>query len=144
MMISKERYASKVAVVTGAASGIGQSTARRLVAEGASVVGGDIDEGGLVALAEELGERFVQQRCDVTVEADVEALIATAVESFGGLHAAFFVAGATRVSLITDMSEADWDFTIDLCLKGVFFGVKHAGRQMIAQGSGGRSSTSPR
>ena len=137
MMISKERYASKVAVVTGAASGIGQSTARRLVAEGASVVGGDIDEGGLVALAEELGERFVQQRCDVTVEADVEALIATAVESFGGLHAAFFVAGATRVSLITDMSEADWDFTIDLCLKGVFFGVKHAGRQMIAQGSGG-------
>ena len=60
------------------------------------------------------------------------ALVATAAERFGGLHAAFNVAGASRPGLLVDLSEEDWDFTVDLCLKGVFFGVKHAGRQMIA------------
>ena len=127
----------KVAVVTGAASGIGRAIAHRFVAEGGQVVGGDVNVEGLNALAGELGEAFVGQRCDVVAEADVAALVATAAERFGGLHAAFNVAGASRPGLLVDLSEEDWDFTVDLCLKGVFFGVKHAGRQMIAQGGGG-------
>src|SRR5262249_4906484 len=59
------------------------------------------------------------------------------VERFGDLDAMFNVAGGTRPGLVTDMTEEDWDFTLDLCLKGVFFGVKHAGRQMAAAGTRG-------
>ncbi|MEO5902103.1 MAG: SDR family NAD(P)-dependent oxidoreductase [Ilumatobacteraceae bacterium] len=132
-----ERYAGKVAVVTGAASGIGRATASRLVAEGASVVGGDVNAVGLDALAAELGEQFVAVRYDVTSEADVAGLVATAVERFGGVDTAFNIAGASRGAMIVDLSEDDWDFTVDLCLKGVFLGVKHEARQMIAQGRGG-------
>ena len=136
-MIVNDRFAGKVAVVTGAASGIGRATATRLVAEGAAVVGGDLNTAGLEALADELGDRFVGQHCDVTAEADAAALVAAAVANFGGLHAAFNIAGATRPAMIVDLTEADWDFTIDVCLKGVFLGVKHAARQMLAQGGGG-------
>ena len=137
MTVVEGRYDGKVTLVTGAASGIGRATAARLVAEGALVVGGDVNTTGLAELAAQLGERFVGRRCDVTIESDVVALVATAVEQFGGLHAAFNIAGASRPGLIVELSEEDWDFTVDLCLKGVFFGVKHAGKQMIAQGRGG-------
>lgn len=136
-MIVEERYAGKVAVVTGAASGIGRATASRLVAEGASVAGGDVNAAGLEALASELGEQFVGVRCDVTIEADVAGLVATTVDRFGAVDVAFNVAGASRAAMIVDLTEEDWDFTVDLCLKGVFFGVKHEARRLIAQGRGG-------
>jgi NAD(P)-dependent dehydrogenase (short-subunit alcohol dehydrogenase family) len=132
-----ERFDQQAAVVTGAASGIGLAIARRFVAEGGQVAAGDIDAGGLAALEAELGDRVAAVRCDVTAETDVEALVATCVERFGRLDAAFNVAGASRPALIVDQSEEDWDFTVDLCLKGVFFGVKHAARRMIAAGGGG-------
>jgi NAD(P)-dependent dehydrogenase (short-subunit alcohol dehydrogenase family) len=131
------RYEGRVAVVTGAASGIGAAIARRLVAEGGRVAGGDVNEDGLDAMAAELGAAFVGLRCDVTVESDVEALVATAVESHGGLDAAFNVAGASRPAPIVDMTEEDWDFTVDLCLKGVFLSIKHEGRRLVAAGAGG-------
>ena len=57
----------------------------------------------------------------------------TAVERFGGVHAAFNVAGGSRPGYIVDLAEADWDFTVDLCLKGVFLGMKHQARQMMRQ-----------
>jgi NAD(P)-dependent dehydrogenase (short-subunit alcohol dehydrogenase family) len=136
-VIVRERYDGKVAVVTGAASGIGRATASRLVAEGASVAGGDVNVAGLDALAAELGERFVGVHCDVTSESDVAALVATAVDRFGGVDTAFNVAGASRRGMIVELTEEDWDFTVALCLKGVFLGVKHEARQMIAQGRGG-------
>jgi meso-butanediol dehydrogenase/(S,S)-butanediol dehydrogenase/diacetyl reductase len=136
-MTNSQRYTGKVAVVTGAASGIGQAIATRLVHEGGAVVAGDIAEDGLGSLATKLGVRCVPVTCDVTREADVEALVATAVDCFDSLHAAFNVAGGSRPALITDMTEEDWDFTVDLCLKGVLFGMKHAARRMIANGVGG-------
>jgi NAD(P)-dependent dehydrogenase (short-subunit alcohol dehydrogenase family) len=132
-----ERQADKVAVVTGAASGIGAAITRRFIAEGGRVAGGDIDLDGLDALRDEIGDALVPVRCDVTREADVADLVATAADTFGSLHAGFNVAGASRAAPIVAMTEEDWDFTVDLCLKGVFFSLKHEARQLIAQGTGG-------
>lgn len=131
-----DRYAGKVALVTGGASGIGLAIARRLVAEGARVVVGDIDQVMLAAAGEALGTSCRTLRCDVTKEGDVEELVALAADHFGGLHAAFNVAGASRPSYIVDMAEGDWDFTVDLCLKGVFLAMKHEARQMMQAGGG--------
>jgi NAD(P)-dependent dehydrogenase (short-subunit alcohol dehydrogenase family) len=132
-----DRFTGKHAVVTGAASGIGRAMARRVADEGGTVVAGDVDEAGLGSLQDELGAPAVVERSDVTVEADVARLVTISVERFGGLDVMFNVAGAARAGLITELSEEDWDFTVDLCLKGVFFGVKHAGRQMVAAGTRG-------
>jgi len=131
------RYEGTVALVTGAGSGIGRAIATRIAAEGGRVVAGDVVPDGLGALAEELGDDVATLAGDVTVEADVAALVTLAVDRFGGLDAAFHVAGASRPGLIVDLAEDDWDFTVDLCLKGVFLGIKHAARRMIEQGRGG-------
>ncbi len=131
-----ERFAGKQAVVTGAASGIGRAIARRFVSEGGRVVAGDLNQDGLNSLQNEVGDSVVTHRSDVTVEADVARLVSLSVERFGGLYAMFNVAGGSRGALITDLTEADWDFTVALCLKSVFFGVKHAARHMTSSGGG--------
>lgn len=130
------RFAAKVAVVTGGASGIGLAIVRRLVAEGAKVVACDLAADRLHGLDTELGDGFLGIAADVTKEADMEALCTRAVERFGGLDCAFNVAGASRPGYIVDLAEAEWDFTVDLCLKGVFLAMKHQGRQMLKQGRG--------
>ena len=127
------RFEGRVAVVTGGASGIGLAIARRLYAEGASVVAADIN---LDPIQAELGERFLGVKTDVTQEADIAVMMETAVARFGAVHCAFNVAGASRPGYIVDLAEGDWDFTVDLCLKGVFLGMKHQARQMIRQGGG--------
>jgi meso-butanediol dehydrogenase/(S,S)-butanediol dehydrogenase/diacetyl reductase len=130
------RFEDKVAVVTGAASGIGLSIVRQLLGHGARVVGGDINGGLLETVGKELGEGFAGLAGDVTHESHAEALVALAVEKFGGLDLAFNVAGGNRAGYLVDLSEADWSFVIDLCLKGVFLGMKHQARQMMRQGGG--------
>jgi NAD(P)-dependent dehydrogenase (short-subunit alcohol dehydrogenase family) len=132
-----QRFAGRVAVVTGGASGIGEATVRRLLREGASVVAADLNAARLADLADELGDGLATMVCDVTHEADVEGLVGLAVERFGRLDVGCNIAGAAKPGLIAELSEADWDFTVDICLKGVFLGMKHEARQMLAQGNGG-------
>lgn len=131
------RFRGKVAVVMGGASGIGLAIARRLHHEGATVLAADIDTDALKAVETELGPRFHGMSADVTHEAHVEAAIAAASDQFGSVDTAFNVAGASRPGYIVDLAEADWDFTVDLCLKGVFLGMKHQARQMMRQKTGG-------
>jgi len=131
------RLDGAVAVVTGAASGIGRAVARRFAAEGASVVAGDIDDAGLATLAGELGPACTPRQADVTVEADQEALVAEALARFGRLDVAVANAGAGFASLLVDHPLEEWRGIVDLCLTGVFLTVKHAGRAMVDAGTGG-------
>jgi NAD(P)-dependent dehydrogenase (short-subunit alcohol dehydrogenase family) len=131
------RFADQVAIVTGGASGIGLAIVRRLLAEGARVVASDLNAESLEVLEKELGGNFAGQRGDVTHEADQHALVAAAVTRFGKLDCAFNVAGGARSGYIVDLTESDWNFTVDLCLKGVFLGMKHQARQMMQQRTGG-------
>jgi len=128
------RFAGQVGLVMGGASGIGLAIARRLLAEGASLVVADVNEANLAAVA---GDKCATIAADVTVEAQVEAAVALASDRFGRLDAAFNVAGGSRPGYIVDLAESEWDFTVDLCLKGVFLGMKHQARQMMRQQGGG-------
>ena len=131
------RLAGKVAVVTGAASGIGEATARRLIADGASVLLTDIQDEVGADLAEELGERAHFQHCNVVLEDDVAGAIATAVDRWGGLDIIHNNAGFGGVSGPIESTTADgWASTIDVLLTSVFFGTKHAVPAMRARGGG--------
>lgn len=129
------RLEHRVAVVTGAASGIGRAIARRFVAEGASVVVADIAIDGAQALADELGDAAVAVACDVTDELAVAAACELAVERFGGLDIAVANAGRGAYGLITEHDLAEWQAIMDLCVTGVFLTIKHAGQRLRDGGS---------
>lgn len=129
------RYAGKVAVVTGGASGIGEAIVRRLLTEGASVVAGDINTERLAELGRELGGKFHGVRADVRSESDIAGLVA-ATSRFGPLDCGFNVAGLGRGGPIIDQREEDWKFVLDVCLTGVFLAMKHEGKLMAAAGRG--------
>ena len=125
----------RVALVTGGASGIGRACVARFVADGAMVVVGDLSESGLAALADEFGSAVATLRCDVTSEADIEALCALAVMQFGGLDIAVANAGRGTFGMITEHAVEDFRSIIDLCVTGVFLTIKHAGRVLRDNGS---------
>jgi NAD(P)-dependent dehydrogenase (short-subunit alcohol dehydrogenase family) len=137
------RLHGKVAVITGAASGIGRATLLRFLNEDARVVAADFNEATseeALQLARQAGRgdavRFL--RTDVAREGDVEAAINLAVSAFGRLDCVFNNAGvAGAFGPITHISAEDWDYTFAVLVRGVFFGIKHAARAMKAQGSGG-------
>lgn len=131
------RLEGKVAVITGAASGIGEASARRFVAEGCKVVLGDIQADAGQALADELGPGVVFAQCNVTVENEVSNLVDVAVKEFGQLDVMFNNAGIVgAIGPIETTLEAEWTATLAVLLNGVFFGMKHAARVMKPQGSG--------
>ena len=131
------RLAGKVAVITGAASGIGEATARRFVEEGCKVVVGDIQEDAGQALADELGEGVVFAQCNVTSEDEVAALVDLAVSEFGQLDVMFNNAGIVgAIGPIDTTIDAEWNATLAVLLNGVFYGMKHAARFMKTQKSG--------
>jgi len=137
------RLANKVALITGGASGIGEGTARRFVAEGASVVIADLQADRGTALAAELGAPASFIACDVTSEDDLAAAVDHAVATFGRLDIMFNNAGIVGViGRIAETSADSWDRTVAVLLRGVFLGTKHAARVMVPQGSGVIISTS--
>jgi NAD(P)-dependent dehydrogenase (short-subunit alcohol dehydrogenase family) len=141
--VSGGRLEGKVAVITGGASGIGAATVRRFVDEGARVVVADLDEIGGARLAAERPERVAFVRTDVSVEDDVALAIDEATRRWGALHCLFNNAGfGGALGPIATTSEADFDLTFDVLVKGVFFGMKHAAPVMAAQRSGSIISTS--
>ena len=131
------RFESKVGIVTGGASGIGRAITKRLVAEGAKVIVGDINEASLDSAKREFGNAIACATVDVRIEPQVEAMTKAATDRFGRLDVAFNAAGLGGFGEITELSEADWDLVVDICLKGVFLSVKHEARAMIAHGRGG-------
>lgn len=131
------RVAGKVAVITGAASGIGAGTARLLHGEGAAVLIADVQDDPGRALAQELGERALFVHTDVRDEEAVAALVDTAVAQFRHLDIMFNNAGVIgAVGPIDKTDLADADLTIAIDLRGVLCGMKHAARVMKAQRSG--------
>ena len=130
------RFDGKVAIITGATSGIGEATARRFIAEGARVVlaGRTVAKGE--ALARELGERALFQRADVVHEADIAALVDTAVAHFGRLDVMFNNAGAPGAGPLETITEEQFAHAVKLLLGSVVFGMKHAARVMKPQRSG--------
>ena len=130
------RFEGQVAIVTGAGSGMGEATARRLHLEGASVVLFDIS-GAQQAVADELGERAIAAQGDISSTTDVAKAVKTAVESFGGLHIVANVAGLPQLPTPFDeVTEDDFDRLIDVNLKGTFLFMKHGIPQIIASGGG--------
>ncbi|MFZ6002983.1 MAG: SDR family NAD(P)-dependent oxidoreductase [Actinomycetota bacterium] len=122
------KVAGKVVIVTGAASGIGLATARRLLADGATVVGADIgtDPGAL-------GERWSYVPTDVTDEAAVEVLVASAVSTGGRVDGVVTAAGVAGGGLAHQVDLDEWQRVISINLTGTFLMAKHVIAQLLAQ-----------
>ncbi|MFD8496593.1 bifunctional aldolase/short-chain dehydrogenase [Amycolatopsis sp. NPDC059657] len=125
----------RVALVTGAGSGIGKAIARRLAAEGACVVVADIDAEAAHAVADELGQVAVAM--DVTDEASIDAAFAAGALAFGGIDLVVNNAGLSVSKPLLETTAEDWDRQHDVMARGSFLVSKAAARQMIAQGLGG-------
>ena len=134
------RFADAVALVTGAAGGIGRAAARAFAAEGARVVVADVDDAGgaeTVRLITEAGGEAVFERCDVSDPAAVAGLVDGAVARWGRLDAAVNNAGVGGVRAPTAAyPDDDWARTLAVNAGGVFYGTKHALRHMVPAGRG--------
>ena len=131
--------ATRVALVTGAGSGIGAATARRLAAEGACVVCADLDEAAAKAVSDELGnaDRSVPCRADVSSEDDVAAAVRTAVMAFGGVDLVVNNAGLSISRALLETSVQDWERQHAVMARGSFLVARESARVMQAQGMGG-------
>jgi NAD(P)-dependent dehydrogenase (short-subunit alcohol dehydrogenase family) len=127
------RLEGKVAVVTGAASGIGRATTELFVREGARVVAVDLNEAAGRTLT---GEAVAFVRADVARGADVERAVQTAVDRFGGLDILFNNAGIAIFKTLEQTDEEEWDRVVDVNLKACFLGIKHAIPAMRRRGGG--------
>ena len=134
-----KRLDGKVAVITGAASGIGAATAKIYVEQGARIVLGDIQDEAGEALAKALGgsSTAIFRHCNVTNEDHVQGLVDAALSEFGQIDVMFNCAGIVgAVGPMSTTPADEWKLTIDIMVNGVFYGMKHASRHMKEAGSG--------
>jgi NAD(P)-dependent dehydrogenase (short-subunit alcohol dehydrogenase family) len=137
------KFAGKVAIVTGGASGMGRATVMRFLAEGAKVMVADLNEANgaetiAVAKAQGHADAVAFQRCDVAKEADVASLMAETVKRFRRLDVAYLNAGVGGAfGPIAETSVEDWDYTFAVLVRSVFLGMKHASLAMKKLGNGG-------
>jgi NAD(P)-dependent dehydrogenase (short-subunit alcohol dehydrogenase family) len=140
MMNNPLDFSGKVALVTGAAAGMGLATAKAFAEAGAAVVLADFKEEAIRQAAKELvatGHQALAVRCDVSDDAQVAAMVDHTVAEFGRLDAAFNNAGVmARIAPTADSTREDWDRVIGINLRGVWSCMKHELRQMERQGSG--------
>lgn len=132
-------FDGKVALVTGAAAGIGRAATLAFAARGAAVVVSDIDDRAGEALVTEIetaGGRACFQRADVTAEADTVALVARARATFGGLHLAFNNVGFSWGQGVSELSVEDWDRTVAVSMRAPWLCMKHELRLMRESGGG--------
>jgi NAD(P)-dependent dehydrogenase (short-subunit alcohol dehydrogenase family) len=125
----------KIALITGAGSGLGKAAAQLFASYGATVFCADIS-GAEADTAAGIGDAAIPQHCDVRNEAEVEALIAGAVKSFGRIDAVLNVAGVSLFQEVADLDMADYERIMDIDLRGVVHGTKHAVRAMRGAGGG--------
>ncbi|OGP51229.1 MAG: short-chain dehydrogenase [Deltaproteobacteria bacterium RBG_13_43_22] len=131
-----KRLENKVAVITGGTSGIGEATAGVFAAEGAKVIIAGRSEQKGADVAARLGENVIYQRTDVLVEEDIKAVIDLAVSRFGRLDCLFNNAGGPDRGGLETVTADDFAYSMNLLLRSVIFGIKHATPVMKAQGSG--------
>lgn len=129
-------FTGKTAVITGSARGIGRTIAGAFASRGGNVVICDVNEEAVKAVASEFGERGLGVRADVTVAADIEALLEKTMEKFGRVDVVVNNAGVTRDTLMIRMDEKDWDLVLDINLKGAFLVSKLAAKIMMKQRAG--------
>lgn len=131
------RYDGRVAIVTGAARGIGAAIATRFAEEGASVAVLDLDEAQASATAQGLpladGAKAVGVGCDVADAGSAQAAVARVVEELGGVHVLVNNAGITRDNLLFKMSESDWDAVMGVHLKGAFLMTQAVQKHFVDQ-----------
>lgn len=130
----------KVAVLTGVGSGIGKATALTLAGAGATIVGGDIDEGNAKLTADEIvsnGGNAVVLRTDVTRRDDVDTLVDRAAADFGRVDIVGNIAGVPHNKLVAECTDEEFERILAINLKSVFYGCQAAIRHMVPQGTGG-------
>ena len=138
------RLNDKIAIVTGAASGIGKATATTFAREGASVMCADVNAEGAEAVARTIadaGGDAASVAVDVTREDEIKNMVAETVKRWGKLDVIYNNAGIANGNPVTQVLEEDWDRLIDINLKGVFLGCKHAIPEMLKSGGGAIVST---
>jgi NAD(P)-dependent dehydrogenase (short-subunit alcohol dehydrogenase family) len=133
------RLANKVALITGAGAGIGRTTALLFAQEGAKVVAQDVNADAAhetMQLIQKAGGEAVSIGGDVTSSADAEAMVSKAVKTYGRLDVLFNNAGIWRGGTILDISEEDWDRTMDVNVKGIYLVSRYAVQHMMRQEGG--------
>lgn len=131
------RFANKVALVTGGASGIGAAVGQKLVAEGASVVLLDRNSDAVTDAANVLGDKAISVTADITKEDSVRDAVAAAIKRFGQLDVAFNVAAASKSGTIADGPIENWHFSINVVLHGTYNVTRHVARAMRDAKQGG-------